>query len=238
MTSLAPPLSSPGFDRFGLSAERQAAFLRADRQSRRVRWLRRALPALGVGLFALVIVTSILTRIEIHLRVGDIDITANGLAMDSPHLSGSDGNGRHYDVTARLAVQDLENPKVIRLNDIRASVTQASGERADFVAAGGVYDAGAQTLVLDTSITIRSSTGASADLSRAEIDLATGEVVSDAPVAFSSSLGAIKADGMSVNKKNGSVTFEGGVKMTVDPSGLQSATPSSSGPTTAEEPRP
>ncbi len=133
------------------------------------------------------------SRIQISLAVGDLAITAEGLAMDAPRLSGSDGKGRTYEVVAGRAVQDLSDPKIIRLESITAHVRQADGRAADFTAASGVYDAKAQTLVLDKSITIRGSDGSAADLQRAAIDLATGEVTSDAPVSFSSSLGSVKA---------------------------------------------
>jgi lipopolysaccharide export system protein LptC len=206
-----------------LSAERRRAFAVAARHSRRVRRLRVALPAAGLVLALLVIGWSVVTRIEIGLAIGDLRLTAEGLAMDAPRLSGSDGKGRTYEVTAASAVQDLANPKVIRLSGIAAHVRQADGSTADFAAASGVYDAGAQTLVLQEHITIRASDGSAADLTRAEIDLATGEVTSDAPVAFSSSLGSIEAEQMEVGDKGKSVTFGGGVKMTVNPNAVENA---------------
>lgn len=201
--------------------ERLRAFHRAARHSRRVRRLRVALPALSLLLVALVAGYGVATRIGLSLAIGKLAITAEGLSMDAPRLSGSDGKGRTYEVTADKAVQDLSDPQVIRLGGIRAQVRQADGSSADFSAASGVYDARAQTLVLDRDIAIRASDGTAADLERAEIDLATGEVSSDAPVAFSSSLGAIRARGMEVGEKANSVTFGGGVKMTVDPAAVR-----------------
>lgn len=208
-----------------LSAERRRAFATAERHSRRVRRLRVALPAAGLVLALLVVGWGIVTRIEIGLTVGDLRITAEGLAMDAPRLSGSDGKGRTYEVTAESAVQDLSDPKIIRLSRIAAHVKQADGSTADFAATSGTYDAGGQTLVLSENITIRGSDGSAADLARAEIDLATGEVTSDAPVAFSSSLGSVKAEQMEVGDKGKSVTFGGGVKMTIDPNAVDTANP-------------
>lgn len=221
MAVAASTIASGDFAASVLDPRRQRQFDIAARQSRRVRFLRVALPASGIALFISLVLIGIITRIEISIRVGDVTITADGLSMAAPHLSGSDGSGRTYDVTAGGAMQDIANPKIIRLSDIDARVTQANGEQAVFHAASGIFDVGGQTLVLDKSITIRSSNGTSADLARAEIDLKTGAVLSDAPVAFSSTLGAIKADGMAVDKGKGSVTFEGGVKMVVDPDAVK-----------------
>jgi lipopolysaccharide export system protein LptC len=204
---------------------RRAAFVAAARHSRRVRRLRVALPLAGLLVAVAVIAAGIVARIEIGLAVGDLKITAEGLAMDAPKLSGSDGKGRTYEVTADSAIQDLGDPSRIRLVGIRAHVIQADGRRADFSAASGLYDAKGQVLRLSDAITIRASDGSAADLEHASIDLTTGEVDSDTPVSFSSSLGAIRAEGMQVGEKGGSVTFTDGVKMTVDPSAIRNAEP-------------
>jgi lipopolysaccharide export system protein LptC len=199
---------------------RRAAFVAAERHSRLVRFLRLALPSVSVAVVFTVAAIGILSRIEIALTIGDVKISAEGLTMDAPKLSGSDGKGRTFSVVAERAVQDLSNPKLIRLRDIVATVRQPDGSSAEFRAGGGLYDAGRQRLSLDEAITIRGSDGSAADLEHAEIDLVTGEVASDAPVSFSSSLGAISADGMQVGEKGGTVTFDGGVKMTVDPNAV------------------
>lgn len=207
-----------------LDPARQRAFAVAAAGSRRVRRLRVALPALGALLAVGVVGAGIATRIELGLKFGDVAITAEGLTMDAPKLSGSDGKGRTYEVTAERAVQDLSDPKKIRLYGITARIRQADGQRADFSAGSGLYDAGEQALVLDQDIRITSNDGSEAELKRASIDLATGNVESDAPIAFSSSLGSIEAKGMTVGEKGGAVTFRDGVKMTVDPHAAKNGT--------------
>jgi lipopolysaccharide export system protein LptC len=192
-------------------------FEAAARGSRRVRRLRLMLPALGALLCLVVIGATIVSRITISLGIGDLRITSEGLAMDAPHLSGSDGKGRTYAVSAESAIQDLSDTRVIRLKGIEASVTQADGSKARLTADGGVYNAAAQTLVLKDNIRLANSDGSGGALNRAEIDLATGSLSSDSPVAFSSRLGEINAEKMGVAKKSGTVTFSGGVRMTVDP---------------------
>lgn len=206
-----------------IDRQRRHAFEKAARQSRLIRRLRVALPVLSVVLLSAVIGFTVLTRLELALSYGDLAITSEGLSMSAPKLSGSDGKGRTYTVSAERAVQDLGNPKLIRLYGINAHVRQADGSAADFAAGSGLYDAGGQTLVLDKDISIRSDDGSTADLERASIDLATGNVTSDAPIDFSSSLGSIQAQGMAVEQKGGSVTFSNGVKMTVDPNAIRSS---------------
>jgi len=225
MTNIAAngAFGSGGMEPFDGSL-RAVLFATAARESRRVRRLRFLLPMLGGLLFALVIVATVITRISISLSIGDLKITTDGLAMDAPHLSGSDGKGRTYKVSAGSAVQDLTDTRIIRLKDIEASVIQTDGSRARLLADSGIYDSGAQTLVLKENIRLANSDGSGGTLSRAEIDLNTGSLTSDSPVAFSSNLGKINAEKMGVEKKAGTVTFSGGVRMTVDPTAGSSGT--------------
>jgi len=207
-----------GMEPFDGSAERGLLFAKAARESRRVRRLRLLLPAIGALLCVIMIGATVITRISISLSIGDLKITTDGLAMDAPHLSGSDGKGRTYTVSAESAVQDLSDTRIIRLKNIEASVTQADGSRARLLADSGVYDSAAQTVVLKENIRLSNSDGSGGALQRAEINLSTGSLTSDSPVAFSSRLGEINAEKMGVEKKAGTVTFSGGVRMTVDPS--------------------
>lgn len=202
---------------FGDTAERARQFAIAARESRRVRSLRVILPAVGALLCLIVVAATVITRISISLSIGDLKITTEGLAMDAPHLSGSDGKGRTYAVSAESAVQDLGDTRIIRLKGIEATVTQADGSRARLLADSGVYDSAAQTVVLKENIRLSNSDGSGGALERAEINLSTGSLTSDSPVAFSSRLGEISAEKMGVEKKAGTVTFSGGVRMTVDP---------------------
>lgn len=234
MSSALSATAGPGTA--AIAERRRKAFEAAARHSRRVRRLRVALPIAGLLLFVGVVATGVVSRIEFGLSVGDLKITAEGLAMDAPRLSGSDGKGRTYEVTAESAVQDLGDPRKIRLSGIRATVVQADGRRADFEAASGLYDAGAQSLSLDERIRIRDSDGTAADLEHASIDLETGAVESDAPVSFSSSLGAIEAEGMEVRSKGKSVTFSNGVKMTVDPKAIRDTDPTRLAPGKGDHP--
>lgn len=213
-----------GMEPFDGSAARAPLFATAARESRRVRRLRVLLPAIGALLFALVVFATVITRISISLSVGDLKITTDGLAMDAPHLSGSDGKGRTYKVRAESALQDLTDTKIIRLKGIDANVIQADGSQANLLADSGIYDSGAQKLVLKENIRLANSDGSGGALSRAEIDLNTGALTSDSPVAFSSRLGKINAEKMGLEKKAGTVTFTGGVHMTVNPAARQEGT--------------
>jgi len=205
-----------------LTPDRLQAFARADRASRRVRRLRYLLPLASLLLVGLVVGVTVVSRLAIDLKFGALKISAAGLSMDSPKLSGSDGKGRTYEVSAASALQSLTDTNIIHLSGIAAHVREADGRFADFTADGGVYDAKAQLLTLTDNLVLHGSDGSQAHLDKAMIDLNSGAVQSDTPVAFSSSLGNIEASKMGANGKSGAVTFGGGVKMTVNPGAVKS----------------
>lgn len=217
MTGIAASHGMDEADALAAAEDRLRLFASAARESRRVRRLRVLLPAAGLVLALVVAGTTVLSRIAISLAIGDLKITAAGLAMDAPHLSGSDGKGRTYAVSAEGATQDLRDTRVIRLAGIKATVTQPDGSSARISADSGVYDSAAQSVVLSENIRLDNSDGSGGRLERAEIDLDTGTLRSDSPVAFSSSFGDINAEKMGVAKSPGTVTFSGGVRMTIDP---------------------
>lgn len=217
MTGIAASRGMDGADAFAADDARLRLFAAAAGQSRRARRLRLALPAIGLVLALLVVGSTVLSRIAISLAIGDLKITAAGLAMDAPHLSGSDGKGRTYAVSAEGATQDLRDTRVIRLSGIKATVVQPDGSSAHISADKGIYDSAAQSVVLSENIRLDNSDGSGGQLERAEIDLDTGTLHSDSPVAFSSSFGDINAEKMGVAKAAGTVTFSGGVRMTIDP---------------------
>jgi len=198
---------------------RARAFARAVRHSARVRVLRVALPLFGLLLAIGVIGYSAVVRFGVGLPFGidGLALTGEGLTMASPDISGHDALGRSYQVTADRAVQDLADPGIIRMFGVEARFTEPDGVAATFTADEARYDSDAEQLTLAGNIRIASNGGDSAELSRAVIDLAAGTVDSDAPVAFTSSFGAISAGTMSIERESGTVQFQDRVRMTINP---------------------
>src|SRR5690606_201127 len=93
-----------------LDPERELAFRRALRHSARVRRLRIGLPLASLLVVALLIGGSIVSRHILGFGLGELALTADGIAMDAPRLSGTDGAGRSYTVTADRAVQQITDP--------------------------------------------------------------------------------------------------------------------------------
>src|SRR5436190_4105530 len=119
MTELTDHSTAPRRVRFDPTRPRGAdAYVRAHRHSRRVRFLKFALPTIAavsvVGFF----LTMRFADITGGALVGfaGLNIEKKSLIMDAPHMSGYDASRRPYEVKAIKALQDLNNPKMVTLD--------------------------------------------------------------------------------------------------------------------------
>jgi lipopolysaccharide export system protein LptC len=197
------------------------AFGAAERHSRRVRFLKFALPALaiiGLGIFwgtSRMIPGNLASLVE----VSGIDVESNSVVMQQPHISGFEGTRRAYEVKADTAVQSLDDPKVITFNAIDGRFGLDEAGEATLGATTGVYDGNTHTLTLTDGIDVETNTGYSATLQGAAIDLAKGTLVSDQPIELRTGEGSIQAGGVSVAERGKRVLFTSGVKVVFVPNG-------------------
>jgi lipopolysaccharide export system protein LptC len=193
----------------------------ARRHTTRVRWLKIALPILaiaGAGAFwsAMHFVPTDFAAIA---RGAGIDVTADSVVMNKPHISGFEGTRRAYEVHADNAVQNLSDPKVVTFNGIDASVGLEDAGTAKLTAAIGVYDGNQNTLLLKNGIVIATDTGYSASVDQAALDLGKGSMVSTVPIEISGAQGSIRANAVSVSDRGKHVIFSGGVSVSFLPKG-------------------
>jgi lipopolysaccharide export system protein LptC len=216
----------------------QDAFGAAERHSRRVRFLKFALPALallGVGIFwgtARIIPGDLASLIE----VSGIDVESNSVVMQQPHISGFEGTRRAYEVKADTAVQSLDDPKVVTFNSIDGRFGLDEAGEAILDATKGIYDGNTHTLTLTDGIDVETESGYSATLQGAAIDLAKGTLVSDQPLELRTGEGSIQAGGVSVAERGKRVVFTNGVKVVFLPKGdlMSDEGPRNSPPDAAE----
>src|SRR5581483_4000519 len=155
---------------------------RAHRHSRRVQWLKFALPAVAavaiVGFF-------LAMRFESGgdaVSLAGINIADKSLVMNAPHISGFEGTRRAYEVKAARATQDLKNPKIVTLDDIDARFGLDGTSTATLNAKQGVFNADTNLLVLQNGITISTSDGYSGTLRDAHVDIGKGTLSSANPI--------------------------------------------------------
>lgn len=193
----------------------QREHARAMRHSRRVRFLRRAIPVTA-GLA--VVLLFVLTWFNPFARyggisIGPISVSGTRVVMDAPRLRGFQDETRPYEVTAEDASQDIREPHLIDLRELRANITiDDAGQTARIEAASGRFDTQSEYLVLERDVRVVSSSGYILDMSVADIDFAAGTVASDAPVSLQFTDGTIRARSMRITEGGAVISFEGGVE--------------------------
>jgi lipopolysaccharide export system protein LptC len=201
-----------------LQAGMDARFAIAARHSRMVRILRIAVPAV-VGLaMAGVVAISIFNPFRALMKQLPVDmdnlvVSGSKITMESPHMSGFTPDQRPYEVWAKTATQDLNDPDHVELKTVRAKVLQEDRSTVTMEARTGLFDTKANLLDLRKDIFLQSSTGYEARLSQALLDIGKGTVTSEEPVDVKLLNGTLTADKLRITEKGELVRFEGRVKM-------------------------
>lgn len=197
--------------------ETERAFRKARRHSRRVRFLRIAIPAIAViGVGAVLLMTyfnPLRMLAKLPINVGNLVVSGTKITMEQPRVSGFTRDGRAYELTATAAAQDVTKPEIVDLKNIRAKVQMQDQSMMEMTALGGVYDSKLETLVLGQNILLSSSTGYEGRLSEARIDIRKGSVVSEKPVEVKMLQGTLNSNRLEIVNSGEVVRFDGGVDM-------------------------
>ena len=200
-----------------LSLRRSAAFGAAVRHSRRVGFLRKALPtAAGAALFFVILWTWIdplRFASGLPIELGRISISGTKLTMDAPKLKGFSRDGRPYTVTAEEAAQDLTKPNVIELSKIVGQFDLGGRGNMVLNAKTGIYDGKTEQMKLLDGIDFHSTEGHSGQLSDAFVEPRKGHLVTENPVDLFFNEGSLRGNRMEVFEQGKVIVFEGGVTM-------------------------
>jgi lipopolysaccharide export system protein LptC len=193
------------------------AFARAARHSRRVRFLRIAIPTVIVLTIGATWLVSWLDPMKMLVRLpldaGKLVISGTKITMEAPKLSGYTRDNRWYELTANAAAQDITKPSIIELREVRAKVVAEDKSTMFLSAKDGLFDRKSNILTLNNDISLKSSSGYDIRLSEAVVDTGTGEVVSNKPVEVVSQQGTITAERLEVLRSGEVVRFTGNVMM-------------------------
>jgi lipopolysaccharide export system protein LptC len=194
-----------------------AKFRAATRHSRWVRLLRRAIPASIAVVLGLLIFEAYFNpfRVLANIRVdpGKIIISGTRIKMGSPRYAGYTSDNRPYEVTAQAASQDITKPDLIDLEDIWAKVEMQDKSTLIMTAKTGHYNSKTDRLVLSDQIHLNTSTGHTALLQDATIEIKKGSVVSENPVELAFLRGTLNANRLQIDDQGAVIRFGGGVTM-------------------------
>ncbi|WP_377291338.1 LPS export ABC transporter periplasmic protein LptC [Rhizobium sp. SG2393] len=212
-------VSPPGSARLDTG---DAAYRKARQHSARVRRLRILLPVIA-GLIgaAFIGVSVVKTFLPEELDIESATIEDGKIVMQNPAIAGRNKDGISYSMKAVRALQDIANPDMITLQTIRAQMPMKDSMIATVEAQSGIYDRGKNTLEMDKPFSISINNGTNADFQSAFLDINSGEMKSDKPIAISMSGGSIVAQTLRMTDKGRNVTFEGNVRVNVDPAAIR-----------------
>ena len=203
------------------SADRPRAgapvFRRALRHSRRVRFLRRAIPAglgillAGLALSAWLEPMSILERLPIESK--GLVVSGTKITMAAPKLTGYTRDQRWYEVTAKAAAQDITTPNLVEMTGILAKLEMQDKTTMNLTAIDGLFDRKDGMLTLGRDIVLRSSSGFEVLLDSAHVNTGTGHIVSEQPVEVRMQQGTLNAKTLEVIDSGEVIRFGGGVVM-------------------------
>jgi lipopolysaccharide export system protein LptC len=234
-----------GIPYVGGGSDRERVFRAATRHSRMVRFFRRAIPVSLIVILLSIAAAAYFQPLrmiyKLPLDAGRLVVSGTKITMEAPHLAGFTRDGRPYDLTARAAAQDITNPGVLELKDVRAHVAMQDQAVIELRAAAGLYDTKADAIVLKTDVTLTSTAGYTVRLNEAKVDIKTNKIVSEMPVEVTLSNGTINANRLEVSDNGDTMRFENGVEVYLVPqtaAGTTDTTTPAAGPNTGSNVRP
>jgi lipopolysaccharide export system protein LptC len=186
--------------------------VKTDRYSRRVRFLRRMLPAIGLSLVMLVAVWPRLHPLLQQVRLGfpAIDLReARELRMVNPRYAGLDRYGRPYVITAAVGRQTPDRNDVMALEQPKAVMTVHGGASVAVTAATGIYQSPAQLLDLFGDVNLVHENGMRFVTQRAHANLSDNTAEGRDPIEGHGPSGDIKGEGFQILSKGDTIIVTG-----------------------------
>jgi lipopolysaccharide export system protein LptC len=184
----------------------------ADRYSRRVFFLKRMLPAVGLTLLLLVAVWPRLHPLLQQVQFGfpAIDLReARELRMVNPRYAGLDRYNRPYVITAESGRQVPDRDDVMALEQPKAVMTVHGGASVVVTAATGIYQSQAQLLDLFDDVTLVHENGTRFVTRRGHLNLSDNTAEGRDPVEGHGPTGDISGEGFQILSKGETIIFTG-----------------------------
>ena len=211
------PRAGDAMPRHDWSARARSTAMDALRYTRFVGVMKRALPVAAFAIIAAVLAFFFVARqpAKVSMTYEKLGSIENDLAMIKPRLTGADGEGNPFVITADAAIQDAKNPKKARLRKVEADLALDKKGWVNADAANGVVDMRAGSLELSGGINVFSDAGYALHSQSASLDLNKWIVHGHNEVTGQGPMGTIRADQFHYDRDNHQLTLDGHVRMTL-----------------------
>ncbi|MEH6690508.1 MAG: LPS export ABC transporter periplasmic protein LptC [Pseudorhizobium pelagicum] len=198
------------------------AYQAALRHSARVRRLRIWLP-ITAGLISAVFIGVSVIRAYLpeDLSIESARIEDGKIVMERPAIAGRNDDGISYSMTAVRALQDIANPNMITLEDVKAAVPVNEDTIARVVATAGIFDRGTDRMQLTAPFDVNLSNGTTAKFQSADLDVVNGTLDTSDPVAITTEQASIVAQSLKIADKGKTITFAGQVRVNIDATAIR-----------------
>jgi len=207
---------SPRLDiRHDWSARARSTALEALRYTQFVGIMKRALPTAAFAIIVAVLAFFFVQRqpTRLSMTYEKLGILKDDLTMTKPRLTGVDGKGHPFVITAEAATQDAKNPKQARLTKVEADLALDKGGWLNANAARGWVDMAAGKLEVGGGISVFSDAGYELHTSEASVDLNRGVVHGHTTVTGQGPSGTLRADQFQYDRGQGVLTLQGHVHL-------------------------
>jgi lipopolysaccharide export system protein LptC len=187
--------------------------------SRFVRIMKIMLPLVAFSLIVLVVIYSATggERSSVPLTLQNMGAVDKDRQLVAPKLTGTDGRGQPFTVTAKGATQMPGKARRMVFDNVVADVTMQDKSWVQVDAKIGQLDVEAKTLDLTDSINIFSDKGYECHTASARYDFGLGLLKGEQPISCQGPLGLISAKKFEGLREPGIMRFTGGVSTTYFP---------------------
>ena len=193
------------------------AYQAALAHSVRVRKLRVWLP-ISAAVISLVFIAVSVARAYLpeNLSVENATIENGKIVMERPAMAGRNDDGVSYSMTASRALQDIQNPNMITLENVKAAVPINEETIARVVATEGLFDRGTDRMQMTAPFDVNLSNGITAKFQSARLDVAGGTLETDDPITIDTEQASIVAQSLKITDKGRTITFAGQVRVDIE----------------------
>lgn len=186
--------------------------------TRFVRIMKVMLPLVACSLIVLVVIYSSKGR-ETKVAIGykDIGSVDKDRQLVAPRLTGTDGRGQPFTVTAKGATQAPGKARRLTIDEVTADITMQDKSWVQVGAFKGELDVEGKTLDLVNSINIYSDQGYECHTEAARYDFGTGLLKGDVPIKCQGPMGLFTAKKFEGLRDPRVLRFMGGVQTTYVP---------------------
>jgi lipopolysaccharide export system protein LptC len=187
--------------------------------SRFVRIMKIMLPLVAFSLIVLVVIYSATggERNSVQIEAQNMGAIDKDRQLVAPKLTGTDGRGQPFTVTAKGATQIPGKARRMVFDNVVADVTMQDKSWVQVDAKVGNLDVEAKTLDLTNSINIFSDKGYECHTASARYDFGLGLLKGEQPISCQGPLGLISAKKFEGLREPGIMRFTGGVSTTYFP---------------------